>query len=129
MQLTLGYGLIFNGFEKRNIMKLEKRVKQQLLSRGFTKEQLLNNRGLIGAAIDETALTVVKNLTIPVVSSRLIDKVTTTNLDLALRMVGISFDLNTIDKIIDLVELIESKGDDTSMKDVIDLQGEWSNGY
>jgi len=109
-------------------MKLEKRVKQQLLSRGFTKEQLLNNRGLIGAAIDETALMVVKNLTIPDVSSRLIDKVTTTNLDLALRMVGISFDLNTIDKIIDLVELIESKGDDTSIMDICKLQSEWSNG-
>lgn len=40
-------------------------------------------------------------LTIPVVSSRLIDKVTVTNLDLALRMCGISFDKNTIDKIID----------------------------
>ncbi len=62
------------------------------------------------------------------VSSRLIDKVTTTNLDLALRMVGISFDLGTIDKIIDLVELIESKGDDTSIMDICKLQSEWSNG-
>ena len=58
------------------------------------------------------------------VNSR-IDKVTTTNLDLALRMVGISFDLKTIDKIIDLVELIESKGDDTSIADICKLQAEW----
>ena len=42
---------------------LEKRVKQQLLSRGFTKEQLLNNRNLIAATIDETAMMVVKFLT------------------------------------------------------------------
>ena len=63
------YGLIFNGFEKRNNMELENKVKQQLLSRGFTKEQLLNNRGLIGAAIDETILTVVKNLNIPFVNN------------------------------------------------------------
>lgn len=60
-----------------------------------------------------------QNLPIQRVSNRLIDKVTTTNLDLAFRMVGISCDKDTVDKIIDLVELIESKGDDTSMKDVI----------
>ena len=48
-------------------MELENKVKQQLLSRGFTKEQLLNNRGLIGAVIDEVALIIVKNLAIPVV--------------------------------------------------------------
>jgi len=49
-------------------MNLEDRVKQQLLSRGFSKEQLLNNRGLIGAAIDEAVLSVVKNLAIHDVS-------------------------------------------------------------
>lgn len=43
-------------------MKLEDKVKTKLLSRGFKEEQLLNNRGLIGAAIDETALEVVKNI-------------------------------------------------------------------
>jgi hypothetical protein len=56
------YRLIFNEFEKQNIMDLENKVKQQLLSRGFTKEQLLNHRGLIGAVIDEVALMIVKNL-------------------------------------------------------------------
>ncbi len=63
------YGLIFNGFEKRNIMDLENKVRQQLLSRGFTIEQLLNNRGLIGAVIDEVALMIVKNLAIHDVSN------------------------------------------------------------
>lgn len=54
-----------------------------------------------------------------------INRVTTTNLDLALRMVGITFDRKTIDKIIDLVELIEEKGDDTTIKDVCELQLQW----
>ena len=63
------------------------------------------------------------------VSSRLIDKVTVTNLDIALRMCNIQLDKTLIDRIIDLVELIEDKGDDTSIKDICQLQSEWSNGY
>lgn len=54
-----------------------------------------------------------------------IDKVTIDNLDIALRMVGINLDRYLIDKIIDLVELIENKGDNTSIKDVVALQEEW----
>ena len=63
------------------------------------------------------------------VSSRLIDKVTTTNLDIAIRMVGYQLDMALIDRIIDLVELIEDKGDDASIKDICKLQSEWTNGY
>jgi hypothetical protein len=54
-----------------------------------------------------------------------IDKVTTTNLGLALRMCGIQFNIELIDKIIDLVELIEEKGDKTTIKDICSLQAEW----
>lgn len=54
-----------------------------------------------------------------------IDKVTTTNLDIACRMSGISISVNTLDKIIDLVELIEDKGDDVTIKDISKLQAEW----
>ena len=54
-----------------------------------------------------------------------IDNVTTINLDLALRMVGIKMDIQTIDIIIDLVELLEEKGDDTSMRDICKLQAVW----
>jgi hypothetical protein len=54
-----------------------------------------------------------------------IDKVTTTNLDIALRMCNIQLDKILIDRIIDLVELIENKGDDTSIKDICHLQNEW----
>ena len=43
-------------------MDIEKRVKSKLLMRGFSKETLLNNRGLIGATTDETILELVKNL-------------------------------------------------------------------
>jgi len=35
-------------------MDIDKIVKDKLLSRGFTEERQLNNRGLIGATIDET---------------------------------------------------------------------------
>ena len=42
-------------------MNVEEQVKAKLLSIGFKEEQLLNNRGLIGAAIDETQ-EVVKNI-------------------------------------------------------------------
>jgi len=54
-----------------------------------------------------------------------IDKVTTTNLDLALRICNIELDITLIDKIIDLVELIEEKGDEVSIKDISQLQAEW----
>lgn len=70
-----------------------------------------------------------KALNKALVSSRLIDKVTTTNLDIALRMCGYQLDKTLIDRIIDLVELIEDKGDDASIRDVCKLQAEWTNGY
>jgi hypothetical protein len=60
-----------------------------------------------------------------VTTERLIDKVTVTNLDLALRMVGISFDKKTIDKIIDLVELLEIKGSNATIGDTEELLEMW----
>ena len=56
-----------------------------------------------------------------------IDKVTVDNLDIALRMCKIYLDRDIIDKIIDLVELIEDKGDDATIGDVYSLQIEWDN--
>jgi len=56
---------------------------------------------------------------------RRIDKVTTDRLDMALRMVGIQLNIELVDIIIDLVELIEDKGGNTSLKDVSKLQAEW----
>lgn len=44
-------------------------------------------------------------------------------------MVGITFDRNTIDKIIDLVELIEEKGDYTNIKDVHKLHSKWKSPF
>lgn len=43
-------------------MNIEEKVKANLLVRGFDNKTQLNNRGLIGATIDETILEVVKNL-------------------------------------------------------------------
>lgn len=56
-----------------------------------------------------------------------IDKVTTQFLDMALRMCNIQINYVILDKIIDLVELIEIKGDQTSFKDICNLQKEWEN--
>ncbi len=54
-----------------------------------------------------------------------IDKVTVTNLDLALRTANIDVSKHILDKAIDLVELLEEKGDDTSIRDICKLQSEW----
>ena len=54
-----------------------------------------------------------------------IDKVTVTNLDLALRTANINVSKHILDKVIDLVELLEEKGDDTSIRDICKLQSEW----
>lgn len=56
-----------------------------------------------------------------------IDRVTTKRLDVALRMCGMKLPYEMIDKIIDLVELIEDKGGNTSMKDVCKLEAAWEN--
>ena len=55
------------------------------------------------------------------------DNLTTTELHLALRMCGISIDIQTVDKIIDLCELIMDKSDQTTIKDVEDLKLEWQS--
>jgi hypothetical protein len=55
-----------------------------------------------------------------------IDKVTTTNLDIVLRMCNIELNKSIIDKVIDIVELIEEKGDGTTIKDVCELQKCWN---
>jgi hypothetical protein len=52
-------------------MNIEEKVKMNLLARGFDNKTQLNNRGLIGATIDETILEVVKNLRIADVSGQL----------------------------------------------------------
>jgi len=42
--------------------EFKKKIKNKLLMRGFPNEKLINNRGLIGATIDEVILEVVKNI-------------------------------------------------------------------
>ncbi len=54
-----------------------------------------------------------------------IDKVTTEDLKKATTMVGIHIPGDVLDKIIDLVELLEQHGDRTSLKDLSDLQKIW----
>ena len=54
-------------------------------------------------------------------------KVTVQNLDIALRMCQIQIDKSILDRIIDLVELIEEKGDNPNIEDVCKLQSIWSS--
>lgn len=44
--------------------EFEKKIRNKLLMRGFLNEKLINNRGLIGATIDEVILEVVKNISV-----------------------------------------------------------------
>lgn len=46
-------------------MNIEDKVKTGLMARGFDIDTQLNNRGLIGATIDETILALVKNHSVP----------------------------------------------------------------
>jgi len=62
---------------------------------------------------------------IMITTKRLIDNVTVQNLDIALRMCQIQIDKSILDKIIDLVELIEDKADETSIADICKLQEIW----
>lgn len=56
---------------------------------------------------------------------KLIDNVTTERLNTVLKMCDIQLSICLIDRIIDLVELIEDKGGKTSLRDISKLQKEW----
>jgi len=43
--------------------QIEDKVRENLKKRGFTEKTLLNNRGVIGATIDETLLEVITLIT------------------------------------------------------------------
>ena len=55
-----------------------------------------------------------------------IDNVTVKLLDIVLRMCNISIPLEVIDKIIDIFELFEEKGDQVKLRDVCELQAKWN---
>lgn len=55
-----------------------------------------------------------------------IDNVTVSRLDVGLRAIGIQIDRHLLDKIIDIVELIEDKGENTSLDDICKLEDEWN---
>jgi hypothetical protein len=58
-------------------------------------------------------------------SEKTIDKVTTSLLDVALRMCDIEINKAILDRLIDVVEIITEKGGDVSLKDVSHLKDEW----
>lgn len=51
-----------------------------------------------------------------------IDEVTVELLNSALRIHGCTIGANVLDLIIDLVELIEEKGDKTTLREILDVQ-------
>lgn len=53
------------------------------------------------------------------------EKLNITNLDIALRMCSIQIDKHVLARVIDIVKLIEEKGDETSLKDTCKLQAKW----
>ena len=55
-----------------------------------------------------------------------IDNVTVDILDVAFRAVGIRLEKSIVDKIIDIIELIEDNGIETSLMDIAELEKEWS---
>ena len=55
-----------------------------------------------------------------------IDNVTTDNLEAALKVCGINIDFDEIDKIIDVVELLEQTGDFFTYRNLKNLQDEWN---
>ena len=58
----------------------------------------------------------------------LIDNVTVTYLDQILKMCGIQIHHDLLDRIIDVVELLEQKGGKVTLDDVTELQEEWKRG-
>ena len=43
-------------------MNIEEKVRMKLFARGFSKETILNNRGLVGATVEETIVELMKEL-------------------------------------------------------------------
>jgi hypothetical protein len=57
-----------------------------------------------------------------------IDNVTVTYLDQVLKMCGLQIHHDLLDRIIDVVELLEQKGGKVTLDDVTELQEEWKRG-
>jgi hypothetical protein len=55
------------------------------------------------------------------------NKVTVNNLDATLRMCSIEFHTILLERIIDVVYLIQDKGDKVNIEDVVKLQIDWNN--
>lgn len=53
------------------------------------------------------------------------NRITTTNLEIALKLSDINCDKETVNRIVDLVNLLEIKGDDTTLMDISKLKAKW----
>lgn len=59
------------------------------------------------------------------IETKPIDKVTTRHLEIALRLTGIYIDKSILDRVIDMVELLEDKGGGATIYDIVDLKKKW----
>lgn len=67
---------------------------------------------------------VIENLKVSV-PNRTIDNVTVENLTMLLRCCGFYLSDDEVDHIIDMFELLETKGDDVTLKDIHGLKCDW----
>ena len=54
-------------------------------------------------------------------------EVTPQLLDIGLRLVGLHFDIDSIGKIIDVVELLKRKGREATIDDTFEIEYKWKN--
>jgi len=101
---------------EKKVLKLEKqleRTKATIISNNKEADRLIQDK--IDMKSEYEALK----------KERLIDKVTVPNLDFVLTACKINLSDELLDNIIDLVELLEDKGDYVSFNDICKLQSEW----
>ena len=58
-----------------------------------------------------------------------LEYVTADLMDVALRSIGIKLNNDTINKIIDIVELIEKTKGKTTLRDIVALEADWEKPY
>lgn len=73
----------------------------------------------------EIGATILSEVSEPLEPEKPIDKVTVELLDISLRMCGIEIHKSVLDKVIDVVELLEEKGGKATVDDFEDLKASW----
>jgi hypothetical protein len=106
-------------------MKTNEEIKLEIVH--YIEQTKFNYSGIDAMLIGDVAIIVEKLLNeIAIRDLSPIDNVTTSVLKSSLDAVGINLECNVVDNIIDIVELIEEKGENVSIKDLHELEVLWS---